>query len=452
MWVCRQLFLVGEVMTTKTATWRTLGFMALAFGALSACKGNNNIILPGERLSIRPQEQLAVANQGAAISLGAPVSNAAWLQEGFGANHVVPHLALAATPVLRWSADIGRGNSDRSRITSTPVIAGGVVYTLDAGGSVQASATDTGAPLWRADLTPMSERSGAEGFGGGLALEGRSLYVTTGFGELLSLDAAGGAINWRYGFDAPLRGGPTVEAGRIFVMASDDTAYAIDGARGKLSWRIPGPQGTGPVTMGGASPAVSGQNVVLPFSSGRTMGVTTSGTQRWSADVNQGRLSTVRGTIGGFPGAPVIYGGRAFVANASGLSAAVQLTNGQESWALPVGATGTAAQIGGQFFSVSDTSQLLRIDAATGRVIWAVQLPEYEKPEKRRGFIAHYGPVVAGGQVIVAGTDGQLRFFNPVDGAASYAVSIPAGAASAPVIAAGVLYVQNQKGKLLAFQ
>lgn len=393
-----------------------------------------------------------VANQGAAISLGAPVSNAAWLQQAYGANHVVPHLALAAAPSLRWSADIGRGNSDRSRITSTPVVASGVIFTLDAGGNVYASAADSGAPLWQASLTPLGEHSGAEGFGGGLAIEGNSLYVTTGFGELLSLDTASGAINWRYGFDAPLRGGPTVAAGRVFVMASDDTAYAIDGARGKLSWSIPGPQGSGPVTMGGASPAVSGQNVVLPFSSGRTMGVTASGTPRWSADVNQGRLSNVRGTIGGFPGAPVIFGGRAFVANASGRSAAVQLTNGNESWSLPVGATGTAAEIGGQIFSVSDTSQLLRIDAASGRVIWAVQLPEFEKPEKRRGFIAHYGPVVAGGQVIVAGTDGQLRFFNPVDGAASYAASIPGGAASAPIAAAGVLYVQNQKGKLLAFQ
>lgn len=439
-------------MTINIARWRTLGIMALSLGALSACAGNNNTILSGERQSIRPQEQLAVANRSAAISLGAPVSNAAWLQQGFGARHVAPHLALSAAPVLRWSADIGRGNSDRSRITSSPVVAGGVVYTLDAGGMVQASATDSGAPLWQAALTPLGERSGAEGFGGGLALEGSSLYVATGFGELLSLDTATGAINWRYGFDAPLRGGPTVEAGRIYVMASDDTAYAIDGARGKLSWRIPGPQGTGPVTMGGASPAVSGQNVVLPFSSGRTIGVTTSGTQRWRADVNQGRLSAVRGTVGGLPGAPVIYNGRAFVANASGRSAALRLDTGAESWALPVGATGMAAQIGGQFFSVSDTSQLLRIDAASGQVIWAVQLPEFAKPEKRRGFIAQYGPVVAGGQVIVAGTDGQLRFFNPVDGAARYSVAIPGGAASAPVVAAGVLYVQNQKGKLLAFQ
>ena len=437
---------------TIAGTMRKLGFAALALGALASCRGNNNTILPGERVSIRPQEQLVVENRAAALSLGAPVSNAAWLQQNYGANHVAPHLALAAAPSLRWSADIGRGNSDRSRITSTPVIAAGVIYTLDAGGQVQASAAGTGAMVWQADITPIGERSGAEGFGGGLALEGGSLYVTTGFGELLSLDAASGAVNWRYGFPAPLRGGPTVSAGRVFVMGSNDVAYAIDGARGKLSWRLRGPETTGPVTMGGSSPAVSGQNIVLPFSSGRAIGATTGGTPRWADDVVQGRLSDVRALIGGLPGAPVIADGRVFVGNSGGKSSAARLTTGAEIWALPAGATGTAAAIGGEVFSVTDTSQLIRVDAASGRVIWAAQLPEFKKPSKRRGFVAHYGPVVAGGQVIVAGTDGRLRFFDPVSGAESYSVNLPGGAASAPVVAAGVLYVQNQRGKLLAFQ
>ncbi len=436
-------------MMAKAKTWRKLGFLVLALGALASCKSSSNVILPGERVSIRPQIQ--AENVAAGITLGAPVSNVNWLQDGFAASHVVPHLALSASPRLRWSTDIGRGNSDRSRITSSPVLANGVVYTLDAGGQVQASATESGAMLWQANIAPLGE-NGAEGFGGGLALDGGTLYVTTGFGELLSLAASTGAINWRYGFDAPLRGGPTVVAGRVFVMAANDVAYAIDGARGKLSWSLRGPQGTGPVSMGGASPAVSGQNVVLPFSSGRSIAASTGGARRWAADVNQGRLSDVRALIGGLPGAPVIAAGRVYMANAGGEIAAMRATTGAEIWSLPAGATDAPAVIGGAVFIVSDTSQLLRIDAASGRVLWATQLPEFSNPKKRRGFTAHYGPVVAGGQVVVASTDGRLRFFNPESGAQTYSVALPAGAASAPIVAAGVLYVQNQKGKLLAFQ
>jgi len=434
----------------RAGTWRIIGLLVFALGLLSACKGRDDSILPGERVSIRGQVQ--AENVSAGIALGAPVSSANWLQEGFGSAHMMPHLALSAAPVLRWSADIGRGNSDRSRITASPVLANGVVYTLDAAGNVQATATDSAAMLWRFNVTPIGEANGAEGFGGGLALDGGRLYVTTGFGELISLEAGSGAEQWRYGFDAPLRGGPTVAAGRVFVMAANDVAYAIEGARGKLSWSLAGPRGTGPVSMGGASPAVAGANVVLPFSSGRAIGATTAGTGRWNGDVNQGRLSNVRALIGGLTGAPVIAGGQVYMGNAGGEIAALRVTNGSELWSIPAGATDSPLVIGGSVFIVSDTAQLLRIEAGSGRVLWATQLPEFTKPTKRKGFIPHYGPVMAGGQVVVAGADGRLRFFSPESGAETYSVALPSGAASAPIVAAGVLYVVNQKGKLLAFQ
>ena len=438
-------------MMTMAKNIRVFGFALLALGALASCKGGNNTVLPGTRVAIRPA--LAVQNASASISLGTPISNAGWLQAGYSATHVAPNLALASAPVLRWSADIGQGNSDRSRITSSPVVAAaGVIYTMDAAGHVQANAAENGARLWRVDITPIGEQNGAQGFGGGLALEGDRLYATSGFGALLSLNAATGAENWRYPFDAPLHGTPTVSAGRVYVVASNDIAYAVDGAKGKLSWQMAGPRGTGPVAMGGSAPAVSGQNVVLPYASGRVIGATAGGTGRWSEDVNQARLSDVRATIGGMTGAPVIAGGRAIVGNAGGQISALRLTTGTPDWTVPVGATGRAAVIGGSVFVVSDSSQLLRINAGNGQVIWATQLPEFTKPEKRKGFVAHYGPVVAGGQVIVAGTDGRLRFFDPASGSETYSVALPAGAASAPIVAAGVLYVINQKGKLLAFQ
>lgn len=439
-----RLFLSKQVL-------RNSGLAALALVALVSC-GDRNIILPGERLSIRPQENVVVTNRAAAISLGAPVSNANWLQKNYSPSHQVPHLALAAVPSLRWSVDIGRGNSDRSRITSEPVIANGVIYTLDAAGSVRAMSAQGGGMIWSADITPIDDVGGAEGFGGGLALDGNSLYVGTGFGELLALSTENGAVRWRYGFDAPIRSAPTVAAGRVFVVTRDDVAYGIDTAHGALSWTLAGPRSSNAMILGGASIAVSGQNVVIPFSSGQIIGATTGGTGRWRGDVNTSSLSTVRGTIGEVSGDPVISGGRVFVSNQGGQTTAINLTNGSESWSVAEGALGPAAVIGGSVFTVTDHARLMRIDASTGAVIWAVQLPEYKNDNRRRGFIVHHGPIVAGGQVIVAGTDGQLRFFDPVSGAATGARAIPGGAASGPVVAAGVLYVQSQNGKLHAFQ
>ena len=93
-------------------------------------------------------------------------------------------------------------------------------------------------------------------------------------------------------------------------------------------------------------------------------------------------------------------------------------------------------------------------DAATGAVIWAVQMPYYkaEKPKRWKEITAHYGPVLAGGRIAIVSSDGGLRLFNPVDGAMVGSAEIPGGAASPAALAAGMLFVVGTNGQLHAFR
>ncbi len=83
---------------------------------------------------------------------------------------------------------------------------------------------------------------------------------------------------------------------------------------------------------------------------------------------------------------------------------------------------------------------------------WSQQLPQFGKPEKRDDMIRHYGPVLAGGLMWIAGRDRQLRGFEPEGGQMVRSVTIPGGAAAAPIIAAGVMYILSLDGELHAFQ
>ena len=89
-----------------------------------------------------------------------------------------------------------------------------------------------------------------------------------------------------------------------------------------------------------------------------------------------------------------------------------------------------------------------------GEPIWAVDMPYFtkDKPKRHKAIVPHYGPVLAGGRLAVVSGDGQLRLFNPVDGAMLGGVAIPGGAASAPALAGGMLFVVSAKGQLLAFR
>ena len=109
---------------------------------------------------------------------------------------------------------------------------------------------------------------------------------------------------------------------------------------------------------------------------------------------------------------------------------------------------------GESVFLVNDEAHLVRLDAATGETIWAVEMPyfEAEKVKKRKAITAHYGPVLAGGRLWVASSDGKLSGFSPADGSMVYQTDIPGGAASQPAIAGGVMYVVTGKGQVVAFR
>ena len=187
---------------------------------------------------------------------------------------------------------------------------------------------------------------------------------------------------------------------------------------------------------------------MLPFASGEVLGVLArNGLTVWGTAVTGGRREFARNRINDISGDPVIDGGTVYASNQSGRTVRIDMATGERLWTIPEGSYGPAWPVGGSVFLMSDLGALVRADAATGEIVWAVQLPEYFP---NRGFfgrgkpyraIPYYGPMLAGGRLWVAGGDGLLRAFSPVDGAPLAQVPLPGGAAAAPAVAGGVLYV-----------
>ena len=153
-------------------------------------------------------------------------------------------------------------------------------------------------------------------------------------------------------------------------------------------------------------------------------------------------------------GDPVIAGGRVYSGTSSGRISAVELSTGLNDWTADEGANSPVVVAGGSVFAVNDQAQLVRLDAATGGVVWRQPLPYYTTQRVRRqdAVHAHYGPVLAGGRLHIASSDGMLRSFDPASGALVGQVAIPGGAASAPVVAGQTLYVVARNGQLHAFR
>lgn len=436
---------------TSAVTSKTLSASFLALVALSAC-GEKDIILPGTREPIRAEAEQV--NRAVPIILSAPQANASWTHRNGDADHNSSQPALGAALTQIFAVDIGEGDSKGARITADPIVANGIVYTLDARSHVTATTTG-GAPVWSADVTPPTDtRSDASG--GGLAFGSGRLFVSTGYGTLAALDPATGGVIWVQELDAPGTSAPTVLGDLAYVVSRDSRAWAIDVTNGRIRYQLSGIPSTTSFA-GGAGPAVTDDLAVFPFSSGEVMAVfPQGGIQRWSSVISGDRPGQAVGDLSDIGGDPVIDGDRVYVGNFSGVTVALDAASGERIWTAGEGAAGPVWPAGNSVFMVNDLNELVRLDSETGEPIWRVALPDFVKTgsflRKGRTVYAHFGPIMAGNRLVVASSDGQLRSFDPTFGDLVGRVALPGGAASSPAIANGVLYVVNKNGQLLAFR
>lgn len=446
--------------TGQRAAFRRIAPLGLAAGLVLAGCAEREVQLVGEREDLRSvfSEQVpgdipdAEENQALPISLPAQTANTAWPQGSGTPATRTAHPAFGAAPQLLWQADIGEGDGRKVKITSDPVVADGRIFTVDATGHVTATTT-AGATIWQTSLVPAQDRAG-EASGGGIAYGAGRVFVTTGFGELTALDAGTGAKLWQQKLLASATGAPTIYDGLVYVTAGEAQAWAVDAETGRVRWQL---SATPDVNnfAGAPSPAVTDQYALFGFGSGEVQAAfRQGGFGVWSTLVTGRRQGFARANINDITGDPVVVGDRVYTGNQSGRMVALGLATGERLWTADEGPMGPAWVAGGSVFIVTDRNQLVRLDADSGARIWGVDLPYFQKirPRKQEAVFAHYGPVLAGGRVAVASSDGLLRFFDPTSGELVQAVELPGGASSAPVVAGGVLYVLNKKGQLLAFR
>ncbi len=434
--------------------------LGLAFVLVLAGCQKDDPILPGIRENIRdeqanpayiPNEEASTVND-LPLVLPQAVVNAEWTQSIGSELTRIAHPALSKAPQLVWSAPIGAGDGRKTRITADPVVAQGRVYVMDAQSKVTALTT-AGAPVWSTDLVPENE-SGTEASGGGLAYGDGKIFVTSGFGLLTALDANTGAVIWQQNMRATGTGSPAYMEGIVYAVSGDDVAWAVDAATGRIRWQLSATPDLNNV-LGGPTPAISQKYVVFAYGSGEFQGAFRRGGLRlWDAQIAGQRPGFANARIGDITGGPVIVGDRIFTGSNSGRTVALNLANGERVWTAKDGPLNRVWPAGNSIFMVTDRNELVRINSDNGRRIWGKTLAFFksEKPKRQARIIAHHGPVIAGGQLIVASDDGFVHFYDPMTGAEARTVALPGGASSNPVVAGGTLYVVSSKGQLHAFR
>jgi outer membrane protein assembly factor BamB len=408
----------------------------------------------GERIPVLANEgavEIDLATAALPMNLPGAVANTEWTQPGGNASHSMGQLALGTQLNRVFSVNGGRGSSVTARLASAPIVAGGRVYTIDTLGAVRAFDGNTGAQLW-ASQTPNDKGNEASLYGGGIAFDNGRIFATNGLGYVAAIDVGTGGIVWQVRPGGPLRGAPTVANGAVYVMSQDNQIYSLKEDDGSSNWSQAASLEIAGV-FGSASPAVGQGTVVAGFSSGELNAYRyENGRQVWQDTLQRTSISTSVSSLSDIDADPVIDNGQVFAVGQGGRMVALDINSGQRIWEANIAGISTPWLAGDWVFVVTDEAKLICMSRSNGHVRWINQLPQYIKAKSKRGEIDYEGPVLAGGRLIVVGSNGVVVNVDPTTGSYQSQTNVGAAISLPPVVANSTLYIFDDRGQLHAFR
>lgn len=427
----------------------------------------------GERISIMTTDESLKPDptlKDVKVELPPPYRNAEWTQPGGVADNAMHHLMASGPLTQVWEADAGTGSRTSSRLTASPIVAAGKIYVLDTKARVYAFNTQNGEEDWHVSVAPPGRQDlinmlslgmfgddkrvdSSKGAGGGLAYDNGRLYATTGFGDVVALNAKTGKELWRKKFGVPIGNAPVINGGRLFVASIDNHMHAIAASNGRELWDQQGITENAGIMVSN-NVAVAGEFVIAPYSSGEVYALRVqNGRPAWSDMLTRSHGVTALSEIDDIAGKPVVDRDLVFAISHSGVMAAIQLDKGDRQWQRDIGGIQTPWVAGDYVYVITLENQLMCLTRKEGRVKWIHQLPRWLDPEDTTSDpIVWSGPVLVSDRLIVVSSDGYAESVSPYTGAFLSRIEIPDKAYIAPVVANDTLYILTNDADLVALK
>lgn len=344
-----------------------------------------------------------------------------------------------------WSANAGKGE-ERNGARQGPAVADGRVYAAAITGGVHAYDLQTGKEVWH--YQPMRKDkdkkdkdirlAGGPGVGDGLVAVGGLE------GEVIALDAATGAEKWRAKVSNEVISAPAIGLGMVFVHSNDGRLTAFDAATGERRWfwshEVP------ILSVRGNDGPVLGPGYVFIGNDDGTVSALAAndGRPAWDQPVGQAEGRTELDRMADVDGTPVLEGSTLYATSFKKQTAAIDAPTGRPLWVSQHGGAGRLG-VSSDRLVVSDAAgTVFGLDKASGSALWQ------QAALARRNLTS---VAVQGNYAVVGDYDGYLHWLKLDNG--EFAARARAGRKplrGSPVVADGILVVQNVEGELTAFK
>ena len=443
---------ISKLLLALAAT-TSLGGCAVLDGVRGDAGKKNNTPTVGARVNILGTErdtEVDASLAEVAVTLPPATVNEAWAQPGGNAAKSPGHAALGKNLTRSWTANVP-GANPRARLAASPVMSDGRLYVVDTTARVTAFDANTGAQIWSNALEVDSDGKPSR-YGGGVSATNGNVFATNGVGDVAALAADTGALVWKKRPAGPLRGAPTLSNGNLYVMTQDNQIYALRQSDGEPQWKEAGPVAASGI-FGVGAPAAAQGTVIAGYSSGELAAYRyENGRSLWNDTLSRTAMSTSVSTLTDIDADPVIDRGRVFALGKGGRMASYELVTGQRIWEINIAGISTPVTAGEWVFVMTDEARLLSVARSSGKIRWISKLQRYKNEKKKKGPISWYGPILAGGRLIIANSRGAIWAVAPEDGTATEVADLKAELSLPPIVANNTLYILDDSGRISAFR
>lgn len=427
--------------------------LTLSLGLLATACSKPKVAIIGTQIPVLPDTgALNVSANAPPVSLPPAVALADWPQVLANAAHAPGNIAAPLGVSRHWVASAGQGGGYRQPLLASPILANGQVFTMDAAARVSAFSAADGTKAWHTVTRP--KHASEPNIGGGIGYDQGRIYASTGYGELLAMDAGSGKILWRQTLDFPTRTAPMIAGGLVALVTQNDLLLTFDAATGAPGWRFTGQvlQNTGPAVAISGAPAFADGIVVAGFASGMLAALdANSGTTLWEQSLAAASGQAGSLNFSDIVAPPVISGGVVYALGMGNTAMAVDLHSGAKVWTHSASGSQAFCLAGGFAFLLDSTQTLSAIHADDGLVSWSLQMPAFGNMKKKKEPLLWAGPVLVNGMLVLSNSRGEIAMVDAVAGVIKSSAKLAGPADMAPIAAGGLLLQLTRDAKLTAY-
>ena len=222
-----------------------------------------------------------------------------------------------------WEQDAGKGSDTDSRLTAAPVVADGKIYVLDSEAHVFAfDAQHRQSAVGREHRAARRERqhrstSACSGpttasirpraSAAASPMTTARSSSTSGFGDVVALDARSGKKLWTQSLGVPIVNAPAANGGRVFVSTAGQSFLRAGAERRPPAVGSSGHRRSRPASWKAPAPRSRANIVIAPYSSGEIYALRVqNGRPAWNDMLTHSGVVTALSELDDIAGRPVI--------------------------------------------------------------------------------------------------------------------------------------------------